>query len=245
VSPPELKLVPKDAPAPRRPASTRSRRATPKSEHTRTAILEAAVDCVVRYGFHGTHLSRVAEIAGVTRGCLQYYFLTTEDIAVALVRYVTQRHWEIYENRVLQSPPGRDVVELAIDAVADEPEHRYRIVRVELLSAARTTPVLQPVFVEMAQEWEERAKRFTARIFGNDALAETPQFRAARDLTHIVGDYLPLVVFPDDREGRIRAVREALRISLHTLWRTPSLDVPPEATKPRVRVPAARSPVAE
>ena len=237
---PRLKLISPAGPATpaREPAITRSRRVTPKSEQTRTVILEAAVDCIERYGFHGTNLSRVAELAGVTRGCLQYYFVTTEDIAVALVGYVAQRHWEIYETRALHPPPGRDVIEFAIDSVANEAEHRYRITRLELLTAARTTPVLQPVLQAVAQAWEERAKRFTATLFGNADLADTPQFRAARDLTSLVSDYLALQVFSGDRAERIRAVREALRISLHTLWRIPSLDPAPEMLKPRIRVKA-------
>lgn len=195
------------------------------------------MDCVDRYGFHGTNLSRVADIAGVTRGCLQYYFMSTEAIAVALVRHVAEQHWRIYEQRALSPPPGRDLIEFAIDTVANDAEQRYRVVRLELITAARTTPVLQPTLVQIAGEWEERSKEFTAKIFGNSALADMPQFRAARDLAQLVGDYLPVQVFPSDREERIRSVREALRIALHTLWRIPNLETEPEMVKPRIRVP--------
>lgn len=241
---PKLKLVETVSAEPpaRSSASARPRRVTPKSEQTRNVILEAAVDCIERYGFHGTNLSRVAEMADVTRGCLQYYFMTTEDIAVALVRHVARRHWELYESRAFNPPPGRDLIEFAIDLVANEGEQRYRIARLELLTAARTTPVLQPVLEAVAQEGEAQLKRFTGVIFGNPALADTPQFRAARDLTQLVSDYLSLQVFPSDRKERMRSVREALRISLHTLWRIPSLDDGPQPLKPRVRVPARSKP---
>jgi len=92
------------------------------------------------------------------------------------------------------------------------------------------------VLEEGARVVEEQHKRFTARLFGNAALADTPQFRAARDLTSLVNDWLFIKVFPDEREERIAEVRTALRIALHTLWRIPSLENEPQATKPRIRV---------
>lgn len=230
---------------PRRPRSASSRRMTQKSEQTRLLILEAAVDSVNRYGIRGANLARVAEIAGVTRGCLQYYFMTAEDILIAMARHVAQRNWEAYEAQAMHPPEGRDLIEFAIDLVGSPSTDRYRVAQLELLTAARTMPVLRPVLEEGARLVEEQSKRFTARLFGNAALADTPQFRAARDLTALVNDWLFIKVFPDHREERIAEVRAALRIALHTLWRIPSLESEPDATKPRVRVRAAASATAE
>jgi hypothetical protein len=102
-------------------------------------------------------------------------------------------------------------------------------------------PVLRPVLEEGARLVEEQAKRFTATLFGNAALADTPQFRAARDLTALVNDWMFIKIFPDQREARIAEVRAALRIALHTLWRIPSLDKEPEVVKPRIRIRAGGS----
>ncbi len=235
----KLKLVspPADGDAPpRRPRSARSRRITQKSEQTRLVILEAAVDSVNLYGIRGANLARVAEIAGVTRGCLQYYFMTTEDVLTAMARHVAQRNWETYEAQAMNPPDGRDLIEFAIDLVGSPSTDRYRVAQLELLTAARTMPVLRPVLEEGAQMVEEQSKRFTARLFGNAALADTPQFRAARDLTALVNDWLFIKIFPVERDARIAEVRAALRIALHTLWRIPSLENEPEVIKPRIRV---------
>jgi hypothetical protein len=133
------------------------------------------------------------------------------------------------------------VIEFAIDLVGSPSTDRYRIAQLELLTAARTMPMLRPVLEEGAQLVEEQSKRFTALLFGNAALADTPQFRAARDLTALVNDWLPIKVFPEEREARIAEVRSALRIALHTLWRIPSLESGPEVAKPRIRVKAPAS----
>ncbi len=239
----ELKLVEgsREGPA-RRARGPRTRGVTPKSEQTRRLILEAAVESINRYGIRGAGLARVAEIAGVTRGCLQYYFMTSEEILIALARYVSQCNWEAYEAQAAHPPEGRDLIEFAIDLVASPATDRYRVAQLELLTAARTMPILRPVLEESARLVEDQSKHFTGRLFGNAALADIPQFRAARDLTALVNDWLFIKVFPDQRETRIAEVRAALRIALHTLWRLPSLDVQPSVTKPRFRVGAGALP---
>ena len=242
----KLRLVTPPPPPPRakvRAAATR--RVTLKSEQTRLLILEAAVDSVNQYGIRGANLARVAEIAGVTRGCLQYYFMTAEDVLIAMARHVAQRNWETYEAQANNPPEGRDVIEFAIDLVGSPSNDRYRVAQLELITAARTMPVLRPVLEDGARLVEEQAKRFTAKLFGNAALADTPQFRAARDLTSLVNDWMFIQIFPHERNERIAEVRAALRIALHTLWRIPSLDKEPIAVKPRIRVRAATAAAAE
>lgn len=227
--------------AARTAAPRRARKGTAKSEKTRALILEAVVDALNRHGLHGLTLARIAEIAGLTRGAVQYYFMTTEDVLIALADHVGRRTWEAYEARAINPPGGRDPIEFAIDLVASPAEDRYRVARLELLTAARTTPALRPVLEASAQAVEEQAKRFTARIFGSAALADIPQFRAARDLTSLVNDWLFAHTFPADREQRMADVLAALRIALHTLWRAPGLGPEAAPAKPRVRIPAGRS----
>jgi AcrR family transcriptional regulator len=222
------------------PPAPRSRRATAKSEQTRALILEAAVDSLNLHGVRGANLGKVAEIAGVTRGCLQYYFKTSEDVLIALADYVAQRTWEAYEAQALNPPSGRDIIEFAIDLVASPSSDRYRAAHLELVAAARITPALRPALEETARLVEERAKALTARLFGNAGLADTPTFRAARDLTSLVNAWLFVHIFPDDRDRRTAEVLAALRLALHALWRAPSLDPDIAPLKPRIRVRAVR-----
>src|SRR5580693_501438 len=155
----KLKLVPPSPPADRRRGAG-ARRMTQKSEQTRLLILEAAVDSVNQFGIRGANLARVAETAGVTRGCLQYYFMTTEDVLIAMARHVALRNWQTYEAQAANPPDGRDVIEFAIDLVGSPATDRYRVAQLEPLTAARTMPVLRPVLEEGARMVEEQAKRF-------------------------------------------------------------------------------------
>lgn len=227
-------------PAPPRRAAPSSR-VTRKSEKTRALILEAAVDAVNLYGIHRTRLAQVADLAGLTRGAVQYYFMTTEEILIAMADHVARRIWSKYEALANNPPDDREVIEVAIDLVATPADDRYRVARLELLTAARTTPALQAALEATARAGEEQGKRFTTEIFGNASLADTPQFRAARDLTNLVNDWLFIHIFPDSREQRSADVLAALRVALHTLWRSTSLYEEPEIVKPRIRVKSRRA----
>ncbi|HEV2651743.1 MAG TPA: TetR family transcriptional regulator [Rhizomicrobium sp.] len=202
----------------RAPASARSRKHTAKSEDTRGLLLEAAVDSLMRHGYRGTNLLRIATIAGVTRGCLQYYFLTTDEVMLALARYVEERHWQSYTAEVSGARTAADPIEAAIDMVASPVDDRYRLARLELVVASRTNPALAAVLQDAACRAENWQREFTGKLFGSPHLADTPAFRGARDLTSIVDDWMFIHAFPGNREQRMQGVRDALRIALHALW---------------------------
>jgi AcrR family transcriptional regulator len=202
----------------RAPASARSRKHTAKSEDTRGLVLEAAVESLIRHGYRGTNLLRIATIAGVTRGCLQYYFLTTDEVMLALAKYVEERHWQSYTAEVRDARMTGDPIEAAIDMVANPVDDRYRLARLELIVASRTNPALAAVLHEAACRVENWRREFTGKLFGSPHLADTPSFRGARDLTSIVDDWMFMHAFPGDREDRMNGVRDALRIALHALW---------------------------
>lgn len=73
------------------PASARARKATAKSkkEVLRQNVLEAAAKLFVQRGFGGTNLQDIADVLGISRPALYYYFKSKEDILASLVEEVT------------------------------------------------------------------------------------------------------------------------------------------------------------
>ena len=230
---PKRAAKPRSATAKRRPRAAQTRKVTPKGTETRATILEAAVDVINEHGYRATNLLRVARQAGLTRGGLQYYFLSTEDLIEALARHVEREHWLSYIAHVREAPAGRDRIEYAIDLVANPMEDRYRAARLELLVAARTLPTLRKILMDAAREIETFKRAFTDEMFASAGIADTPRFRGARDLTTIVDDWMFLHVFPGDHAERAAGVREALRLSLHALWSIPL--TPEKASRKRKR----------
>jgi len=72
--------------------STRPRRATQAERRTRTrdALLESAARGLSRYGYGNLVLARVAAEAGYTRGALYHLFEDKEELALAVVAWVSE-----------------------------------------------------------------------------------------------------------------------------------------------------------
>ena len=59
-----------------------------KSEPARRAILDATLDCYVEYGWNGANMSVIARRSRMTRGRIQYYFPTLQDLQRASIDYL-------------------------------------------------------------------------------------------------------------------------------------------------------------
>jgi AcrR family transcriptional regulator len=73
------------------PASAKKHKRRTQAERraaTRTALLDAAIDCLVEYGYAKTTTRRIAERAGVTPGALQHHFASKAELLGELVGYI-------------------------------------------------------------------------------------------------------------------------------------------------------------
>lgn len=71
--------------------TTRRRSQEERSAETRTRLLDATIECLVRYGYAGTTTPRVAELAGVTRGAQVHHFGSKDDLILAALRHLTAK----------------------------------------------------------------------------------------------------------------------------------------------------------
>jgi AcrR family transcriptional regulator len=118
---------------------------------TRGRIVDAAIASLEEHGYHGTSITAVCELAGVSRGAFSHHFPTKSELcAVAMEEALRRRATAIFEQAVQLAPgPGRDrrLLELLHD-------HHSRLFYawLELATAARTDPVMR-----------KQASRFAAR----------------------------------------------------------------------------------
>ena len=66
--------------------ATRTRKRAEATEARRDAILDAALQCFVERGFHGTAVPQVAKRAGIAAGTIYHYFPSKEAMVNALYR---------------------------------------------------------------------------------------------------------------------------------------------------------------
>ena len=64
---------------------------TKKVTDKRQAVLDAALELIVEFGFHGAAMSKVAKRAGVSAGIIYHYFKNKDDLISQLYIEVKQR----------------------------------------------------------------------------------------------------------------------------------------------------------
>jgi AcrR family transcriptional regulator len=128
-----------------RQVSQKDRRRTQAERRaiTRTALLDAAIGCLVDYGYANTTTRRIAERAGVTPGALQHHFASKAELLGELVGYIRAKSAsEVFAAGMPKTRSIRKRHELLLDRM-------WRIYRgplftalVELGIGARTDPEL-------------------------------------------------------------------------------------------------------
>ncbi len=189
-------------------------RKTAKSDRTRARLLEAGVDLLGGSGLSDLTLARLADEAGVTRGCVQYYFMTQGALVAALAGHIAERSMAIFEAAALAERDG-DAIEFALGRVADLAGERYRKANLALAAAVGTDSKLQAALAKAATESETAFRICAARMTGDETLADSPRLRAGCDLAALVSDQLSSRRWPQERAA---GVLFGLRIALSVLW---------------------------
>ena len=141
---------------------------------TRTALLDAAIDCLVEYGYAKTTTRRIAERAGVTPGALQHHFASKAALLGELVGYIRvktisevfaegvpstrsarKRHELLLDRmwRIYRGPLFTALIELAIGARTDTELLRHIAGAHDEMSRlnAMVAPILFPEHTERAE----------------------------------------------------------------------------------------------
>lgn len=175
-SPDEKKAIPKEKAAITWQAQ--------KSSLTRDRITIATLECIVEHGYARTTMARIAKIAGVSQGSMQYHFSTKMEAMKASINYLNLKRLNDHQQDLANVPPGVDPMDYSVDAYWRHLNEGHFIAYQELVVAARTEPelaaVLKPAYQKFVRSWREYA------------LSRVPEWRKARsrfDLLSDLGQY--------------------------------------------------------
>ena len=133
-----------------------------KSASTRSLIVKAAIRCFVELGYARTTTTRIAEMAGLSRGAMLHHFPSKHDIVRAAVEYLHARRLKAFRKTVAAIPEDADRVRMAVQAYWDHVKHPMFVAFFELSVAARTdrdlAALLTPAQESFDQEWYRTAR---------------------------------------------------------------------------------------
>jgi AcrR family transcriptional regulator len=122
---------------------------------TRSALLDAALACLVEHGYEGTTTGRVCDRAGVSRGAHQHHFGTRPALVAAALEELAIRRLDEIRGEVASLPLGDARIEQALDAIWGWFIGPLFQASIDLAAAARTDDELRaslaPVEARLSQ----------------------------------------------------------------------------------------------
>ena len=133
-----------------------------KSSTTRDQILNAAIRCIVDNGYANTTTTKIAEIAGLSRGATLHHFPSKMDIIRAAVEFLHQKQLRAFRKSIAHIPNGSDRVISAVESYWAHVKHPIFVAIFELSVAARhdedLADVLRPAQKAFDEEWYKTAQ---------------------------------------------------------------------------------------
>jgi AcrR family transcriptional regulator len=153
-----------------------------QKQQTRDKILAALVASLVEVGYAKTTTVEVQRRAGISRGALLHHFPTRVDLFEAAIGYVVARNEASVRAVIASSPPGRDPIARAVQALATAMAGPAHTAELELWAAARTDAELRVVLRKAETAARKDLRRVSELVFGTP-WTELPRFQLVSELT--------------------------------------------------------------
>lgn len=151
-----------------------------KSALTRDRIVIATLECIVEHGYENTTMAKIAQIAKVSQGSMQYHFPAKLDAIKAAVNYLHAKRLTDHQRDLEFVPRGVDPMAHAIDVYWRHLKEGHFVAYQDLVIAARTHPelaaVLKPAYQRFVKTWRR------------DALNAVPEWNGQRDRFELICD---------------------------------------------------------
>ncbi len=171
---------------------------------TRAALLGAAIDCLVEYGYEGTTTQRVCERAGLSRGAHLHHFRTRPALVAAALAELAQRREDRFRAQMAELPVGEERVECALDLLWSWFTGPLFAASVDLAAAARTDPELRASLAPVERALSQQTLLCCREMFA--AGAEDPSYDQLIQMT--LGTVRGLALLPVLQPGSRSAAKQ-------------------------------------
>jgi len=205
-----------------------------KSENTRNAILDAAIDCFHDIGYAATTTEQVARRAGVSRGAMLHHFSSRSELVGSAIAHLNAKRLALFEREEMriQRNASHTRIEQGIDSYWRQLNSKLFVVFHELQVAARTDPNLKRILAPAIAEFDRRWLEMSENVF--------PDLSQSRNF--VLGNFLTLFLLEGMAVNYLRrsgkwgeAVRDDLKKRLVNELFVDVTDVDRRTVQPRHR----------
>jgi AcrR family transcriptional regulator len=196
-----------------------------KSESLRRRILDATLECYVKYGWSGTNMSMIARHLGMTRGMVQYYFPTLDDVLHASVQHLNSEWRKRYFSYVAQEQGRGNRLEVGVHALWRLMCDPLHTAKQELATAARSNADLRGVVLRETGLDESVTLDLAKKAYPDLAMVDETVFRRALDFTVVFMEGLSRHPFSSDAQPRSLELLDMLKGYLADYWRAHGLAI--------------------
>lgn len=152
---------------------------------SRQHILDAAVRCLVEYGYSGASTLKIQELAGVSRGRLLHHFPSRDELLVAAVHHLAaSRVADLREESmatITADPADPARIDQAVDRMWTNFHQPYFWASIELWVAARHNDELRAALRPAERPLNQIIRGALDAMFG-PVFAAHPRYRQTRDV---------------------------------------------------------------
>ena len=176
-----------------------------RSRATRRRLLDAAIWCLVRFGYAGTTTTRVCARAGVSQGALFKHFASKELLLGETVEHLYARLVRDYERTLAGGAASEDRIRAAVRLLWETFSTPAFHASLELIVAARTDPALKEALRPVLVRHAENLGRAACELFPSTMSPSDLENKAGVILATMQGAAVGKIVRedPDWEEGML------------------------------------------
>ena len=174
-----------------------------KSQATQRQIIETAIRCLAKYGYHDTTYIRISEESGVSRGAMRHHFPSRIDIMKATIEHLHNKRLAAFRKAAAGFPDGLSRTRANIEALWQHVNHPTFMVFIDLALAARKDRELAAIFRPAQRTFRQECYYAALELFP-EWLKHREQLRTAIDLALYMMEGMVLDDLSPDGESATR-----------------------------------------
>ncbi len=132
-----------------------------KSALMRDKIVVATLECIVQFGYENTTMAKIAKMAKVSPGAMQYHFGSKLEAIIAAIDHLNSVRLAQHHRALQEVPKGMNPIDYTFDLYWAQVNEDHFTAYQDLVIAARTHPelaaVLEPAYQRFLKAWRQNA----------------------------------------------------------------------------------------